>query len=165
MNYKKLLEYIKYIGVKHSLINTCMEGDNIYQVNHTDVVYPLVYITPQPHIIDNPISTFNFVFYYIDRLLEDKSNRIDIHSAGLKSLNDMMLDIDMLNNTETNRPYNSTVFSEKFSDECAGVWFEVSIQSYNPNNECSMLNDDSVFIYSEQLGGLQSENGGDIITE
>lgn len=165
MNYKKLIEFIKYIGDKHSLINTTLEGDNIYQINHLDVVYPLVFITPQPHIINNPISTFNFIFYYVDRLLDDGSNRVDIHSAGLKSLNDMVLDIDMLENTETISPYNCTVFTEKFSDNCSGVWFEVSIQSYNPNNECSMLNDDSVYIYSEQQGGLQTEGGGDIITE
>ena len=51
MNYKTLVQYIKYISEKHSLVNSALEGDNIYEMNHKDIVYPIVYLTPQQHIM------------------------------------------------------------------------------------------------------------------
>ena len=166
MNYKKLIEWIKYISERHSLVNSCIYSNNIYEVNHIDAIYPLVQITPQPSQMDNPVSTYSFIFYYVDRLLNDKSNELDIQSAGYKALNDILLDIDGLIDTETQRPYsNVTVFSEKFSDECAGVFVEVKIDSYNQNNECTSLSNDSVLVYSELNGPLITENNLDIILD
>jgi len=149
MQYKNLIENLKYIGENHGLVSTCLEGDNIYEVSHTDIAYPLVFITPQPHILDNPISTYNFVIYFIDRLSDGKTNRLDIHSAALKALNDIMLSVDLLDSTESKRPFtNTTLFTEKFADECAGGWIEVSIDTFNDNTDCNTLSDINIHPYS-----------------
>lgn len=140
MSYKELIDNLKETALKHALIESFQYGNSVYEANFTDNKYPLLYVMYQPHQIDNPINNYSFVFYYIDRLLEDKSNEVDVHNSGLKSLNDVLIDIDLnYDNTEYKFPTNMTLFVEKFADYCAGVFAEVSIQTYNENNECTTL--------------------------
>ena len=151
MNYKRLIENLQYIAGNHKLVNSCEEGDNVYKVNHMDIVYPLVFITPQPHILNTPLAQYNFVIYYIDRLLDDKSNRVDIHNSAIKAINDIIFEVDELEVTESLKPINITVFSEKFADECAGGFIEISIETENDNSDCTSLynNANQVFLETE----------------
>lgn len=168
MNYKRLLENLVYIAGNHKLVNSCEEGANIYKVNYMDIVYPLVFITPQPHILNTPLAQYNFVIYYIDRLLDDKSNRVDIHNSAIKTINDIIFEVDELEVTESLKPINITVFSEKFADECAGGFIEISIETENDNSDCTSLFDFPVMvetIITEDNNLISSQDNLTLITE
>lgn len=68
---------------------------------------------------------FQFTFFYVDRLKADRSNEIEIQSVGIETLdniirrmNDRGLYVD---------DYTMQVFNQKFVDECAGVFTNLTI--------------------------------------
>lgn len=156
MNFINLIKEIELLAVKHNLVSSFVEGDNVFEVNSSDNLYPVVYLTSKPHQLGHPTSTYNFYIYYVDRLLEDKSNRLFIQNAGMKAINDLILDIIELEKTDCAYPIAINTFTEKFTDECAGVWAEISIESYNDMTECNKMS------YSV---GIITEDGEQIITE
>lgn len=156
MNYKNIIKEIENFSIKHNLVNSFVEGDNVYDINSNDNLYPVIYLTPKPHQLNHPTSVYNFYIYYVDRLLNDRANRINVQNSGIKSLNDIIFKIIELENTDVTYPVTLTVFTEKFSDECAGVFGEISIETYNDNTECNIM---------DYTVGINSENDEPLITE
>ena len=144
MNYKELINIIEILSLNHNLVGSFMEGQSVYNINSNDNAYPVIYLTPRPHSIGHPVSTYNFYMYYVDRLLDDETNKIDIQTAGIKAIDDILMSLDNLSdNVEVEFPLSMNVFNEKFSDNCAGTYVEVSIQIQNINSECnSLINND-----------------------
>ena len=171
MRYKNLIDNIRYISEKHKLVSTFEENDDIFQLNYTDNCYPVVFLTPREHLLGHPINTYNFTLYYIDRQLDDKSNRVDIHSATLKTINDICLAIDYLEDTETLGDVIVTLFNDKITDLCAGGWANISIQTVNVDTECNTLGDslilpDGVTLISSELSTpITDENGTNLTIE
>jgi hypothetical protein len=164
MNYKNLLEEIRYLSVNHNLVESFVEGDNVYEINSTDNVYPVVYLTSKPHQLGHPTSIFNFYIYYVDRLTHSRDNRLDIQSAGIRVINDTVLGIIDLENTDVTYPITLTSFTEKFSDECSGVYAEVSIETFNDQTECTRMNY-SVGIITEEEEQIISEESEPLVIE
>ena len=156
MNYIQLINAIEVLAVKHNLVSSFVEGDNVFEVNSSDNLYPVVYLTSKPHQLGHPTSTYNFYIYYVDRLLEDKSNRLYIQNSGMKAINDLILDIIELDKTDCTYPISINTFTEKFTDECAGVWAEISIETYNDMTECNKMS---------YTVGIITEDNEQIITE
>lgn len=168
MNYKRLIENIKYIAGNHKLINSCESGDNIYDLNNMDekIVYPIMYFIDQPHQLDNIMNKYNFIFYFVDRLLDDNSNKIDIHNSAIKALNDIVLEIDELQQTESDKPIAVTLFTAKFADECAGGFIEISIQTENDNSDCtSLINNQVLAIETEDNNLIDTQDNLTLIQE
>lgn len=73
----------------------------------------------------NGMQTFNFSLFYVDRLTEDKSNQIGIQSVGCDVLGNILrmlehYDIEVAD-------YTLQPFNQRFTDECAGVFCNVSL--------------------------------------
>lgn len=156
MYYIRLIKEIEILAVKHNLVSSFVEGDNVFEINSNDNLYPVVYLTSKPHQLGHPTSIYNFYVYYVDRLLEDKSNRLYIQNSGMKTINDLILDIIEFEKTDCTYPISINTFTEKFTDECAGVWAEISIETYNDMNECNKLTN---------IVSIITEDGEQIITE
>ena len=128
-NIKVLVDTIRKIGEAIPNINTVILSD-IYQLNSLpDVEYSCFCITQGRHRADDEYFYFNFVLFYVDRLLVDKSNQLEIQSHGiqlLKTVTDKLDELGLIINGETDRIFQ--VFTQRFSDECAGAFVELEIQ-------------------------------------
>lgn len=79
--------------------------------------------------IDGDIATYSLTLFYIDRLTADKSNQIEIQSTGTQILRNILYMMSELDFQISNMPIQP--FNQRFADECAGVYCEVSIGASN----------------------------------
>ena len=129
MTLQEIINIIKEIGSIQPNVNSTTEG-SIYEVlnNNPSINYANFHITQNKHQIENEnFIIYNFIFFYVDRLTADKSNKVSIQSIGIEVLNNIIRtlrnkfeDIDI-----TNTDFQP--FTERFSDNCAGVYSNISI--------------------------------------
>ena len=73
--------------------------------------------------------TYDAIIYYGDRLLEDKSNRNAIWSDATQVIQSIIGTVNGIDGEITiSYPYNLTLFEQKFADELAGAYAEISIE-------------------------------------
>lgn len=81
----------------------------------------------------NGMTNFSFTFFYVDRLTEDRSNQIEIQSVGCETLRNILMMLEE-NDVEVGS-YTMQTFNQRFTDECAGVFCNVSL-SVLPTASC-----------------------------
>ena len=128
MTLYEIVDNLLSIAKKQPNINYVGEGD-IYSLNSLPSIdYSVFFITQTNHQQGENTVTYNLTLYYIDRLLNDGSNKLQIQSQGMMVLNNI---INILNNmnSDIEIEYNIdyTTFVHKFQDNCSGVFANVSI--------------------------------------
>lgn len=127
MTLYSIIEQLKSVAMQQPTINMIVEND-IYKLNGIpDAQYGVFAFTQDTHSVGegNNFITYNFTLFYVDRLLADKSNQIEIQSVGIQTLSNILRVIDdngMMVGAKTFQP-----FLQKFTDECAGVFVKTSI--------------------------------------
>lgn len=76
---------------------------------------------------DSPLITYSFTFFYADRLTNDRSNEIDIQSVGIQTLNNIIRRLEDLG-IYSEMAYTFQVFNQRFTDECAGVFCNATLE-------------------------------------
>jgi len=110
--------------------------NDIYQLNQMqEVNYPAYCITQQQHTQTDDIMSFNFTLFYVDRLKDDETNRIDVQSTAISVLK-QIIDTLPTQNVLVNSDVTYTTFNERFNDKCAGAYANISIM-YNAD-ECGV---------------------------
>ena len=82
----------------------------------------------------NGMMSYNFTIFYVDRLTEDKSNQIEIQSVGCETLGNILRTLD--EHDVDVASYTMQVFNQRFTDECAGVFCNVTL-SVLPTSSCA----------------------------
>ena len=125
-----LLELIKAMEVVAShqpSIKMVVEND-IFRLNaKADARYGVFAFVQGQHSasVDSNLVTYAFTLFYVDRLKDDKSNQIEIQSVGIQTLDNIIRTMDEMGiYSETS--YSFQVFNQRFVDECAGVFCNVS---------------------------------------
>lgn len=126
-----LLETIKAMEVIAShqpSIKMVVEND-IFRLNaKADARYGVFAFVQREHStsIDSNLFNFAFTLFYVDRLKNDRSNQIEIQSVGIQTLDNIIRQLDEIGiYTETS--YSFQVFNQRFTDECAGVFCNVTL--------------------------------------
>lgn len=127
-----LYEIIKNIQdiTKIALVNSNFIGD-IYELNHRqDIQYPACVITQGTHQTDiqNDTDIYNLNIFLVDRLLEDKSNELDVQDWAEENLSAI---IDAIQQANIGYQYGTSeinTFTEKFDSLCAGAFANIKIQ-------------------------------------
>lgn len=136
MNLRRIFDRIKrYIKMADPNTGNVIYGD-IYELNHIQTVkYPAVVVTCDRHNgnTDEGWFSFRLNIFITDRLLDDESNRMDIHSHSISILNTVVKMLDdsgdlILNSWEIH------VFNERFNDLCAGAYMNLNLRV--PISEC-----------------------------
>ena len=76
--------------------------------------------------VDYNSINYQFTFFYVDRLTEDRSNQIEVQSVGIETLDNIIRDMDA-KGLYVDSNYTMQTFNQRFLDECAGVFCNVSI--------------------------------------
>lgn len=128
MTLKQIIKYINDIAAKQPNINHIIESGNIYDLN-TDgkIKYSAFCLTQQVHTEVEGFRTYNFYFFYVDRLLTDNSNKIAVQSAAIETLSNIINTLRQTFEIEINDNINYQVFTQRFASECAGAYTSVSI--------------------------------------
>lgn len=135
MNLKNVIDGLNSIAMEQPEINQYIKSGNIYDLNSDrDARFGIFCVTQGTHSYDfkNGLNTFNLVLYYVDRLKSDQSNKIEIQSTGIEVLKNILrkfshkFDVDFGN-------VDFEVFTQSFSEICAGCYATISIQ-VNDNN-------------------------------
>lgn len=125
----ELIQIIKNIALKQPNVRTFGEG-NIYNILNANpsVEYDAVILTQGTHIQDTKFNYFNFNLFYVSRLVDNlETNRLQAHSIGVEVLSNIVQFLSDAYDIELNGNISFNTFTEKFSDECAGVYAKITL--------------------------------------
>lgn len=130
----ELCRQLGELAKSQRLVNFSAAGASLADLNPLEVDYPLFYIIPAgTHTIHEDTTRFDLVLYYVDRLLEDNTNTIDIFSSAIENLKNILIgarDIPGIVNVE--ETYTARLFvPEKLNDRLAGAYAQVRITCRN----------------------------------
>ena len=128
--FDKIKQLSQYIDPN---IKFVVYGD-VYELNHIqNVTYPAVVVTVGQHTSDLDNYKFNYRLniFYVDRLTDDKVNKIDVHANSIIFINSLLKALDDEYIISDYEIYN---FNERFNDVCAGAYVSCRIQM--PISEC-----------------------------
>ena len=124
MNLYETVEKIKNLANAQPNVNLSYEGD-VYRLNEwQDIAYAAVVVSQTEHSDTEDERSYGFNIFYVDRLLDDKSNKLEIQSAALEALSNIVTGLrdDFEIDTAIYHP-----FTERFDSECAGAYVSVSM--------------------------------------
>lgn len=153
MTLQEIITILQDIALAQPNVRSVGEGDIYDSLNAEGTTkYAYFFITQNRHQQTETTDLYNLNVFYIDRLEDDKSNKLQIQSIGKEVLGNVFnafcddFDADM-------GDINYQSFTERFSDMCAGVYatvtFEVMRESdcaeyfdgrYIPNIPIKILN-------------------------
>lgn len=126
-----LLETIRTIERVASLqpaINMIVRNDVFRLSTVPDARYGVFAWLQNQHIsnVASSLITYSFTFFYVDRLTENLSNQVEIQSVGIQTLDNIIRTLEELGVFAEN-DYTFQVFNQRFADECAGVFCNVTL--------------------------------------
>lgn len=103
--------------------------NDIYRENaFSGVDYAAIGILQDDHIVGANTITYGITLVYVDRLLPDGSNEVDIQSSGMLTLTHLL---NTLQNEDEDVTIDDEVtytsYNQRFADDCAGVYAKVNI--------------------------------------
>ena len=139
MNYYNFVNTILETAKSHKLVHEVGEGDIYEHLNSGDHKYPCVFLTVQNVDSNGSQMTVTGSLFYVDALLSDTSNKLQIQATGMTTLQQIFMRLmDNYPDFEL-RTGRYTPFDEKFSDLCAGVFSNFTISFMD---DICIVNDD-----------------------
>lgn len=131
----ELMKQIGEMGKAQQLINYSAGGASLDEINPLNITdYPVFFLIPSgTHTVTENTTRFDLVLYYVDRLLEDNSNTIDIFSSSVENLKNIITGAKTIPGVvSVEDTYTIRVFMpEKLNDRVAGAYAQVRITVAN----------------------------------
>ena len=137
------LEYLLYsIGkaaIRNKIINYAAAGGSIYELNAETIQdYPILFASPTgQHEVRVNTTDYEISLYYLDRLLRDNSNDIQIYSTAVENLKLTLKAIEEIEGViEISETYTISNFTEteSMNDRVAGAFATVTITILNTSD-------------------------------
>lgn len=128
MTLLEVIRTIESVAASQPSVNMIVRND-VFRINEApDRRYGIFAWTQQQHTggINTDLMTYRFVFFYVDRLTEDAGNQEEVQSVGIQTIDNILRKLDDLGIYAGEWLFRT--FNQRFVDECAGVWCEVSFQ-------------------------------------
>lgn len=128
MTLLEVIKAIELVASQQPSINMVVRND-IFRLNSkSDARYGVFGWTQGQHSTspDSNLITYSFTFFYVDRLQNDLKNQIEVQSVGVQTLDNILRRLDELG-LYSDSTYNFQTFNQRFFDECAGVFCNVSL--------------------------------------
>ena len=129
MNLYQVIKAIEKTAAMQPTVGTIVRND-IFRLNASPVVrYGTFAWLQGEHATsgDGTLMDWSFTFFYVDRLTIDKGNEVQIQSTGIETLENILRQLEDLEIFAGD--YTFTTFNQRFSDECAGVFCRVTLQT------------------------------------
>ena len=137
MTYFQLISELKKCALEEPNVGYAGSKD-IFELNSLpDIEYSVFYITPNAFTIDEDTIRYSLNLYYVDRWDETDNNQLQIQSAGIVALNNI---VNRFNNrfpdTSIGYPLNCQPLYQRFKDMCSGVFVTVTFELDNILGTC-----------------------------
>ena len=132
-----LIKKLEDVAIKQPQVNEIVPND-VYQLNErAAVMYGVFAWTQGQHVKDiyNGTTAYTFNLFYVDRLTADQKNKTEIQSVGLQVLGNILRSLSSYVAVSEAR---FQPFTERFADECAGVYCTVTLTVPDDTN-CEQL--------------------------
>lgn len=130
MTLMQVIKAFEIIASHQPSVNMIVQND-IFRLNSkSDARYGVFGWTQGIHStgVDSNVFNYQFTFFYVDRLTNDKGNQIEIQSVGCETLDNIIREMNERGlYVETN--YTMQTFNQRFLDECAGVFCNITISA------------------------------------
>ena len=130
MTLSQIYKALSDIALEQPNIRTIVLND-IYKLDTLkDVRYSVFGITQNyEHEQDETRRYYSLNLYYIDRLLEDGSNDVDIQSTGIEVLSNIIETLleELGGKAELDETVKYQCFTQKFVDETSGVYARIKL--------------------------------------
>ena len=138
MTLHEIVNQILEIAQQQPNINYVGEGD-IYELNKLpNINYGVFFVTQTNHTVNEDTIEYNLTLFYIDRLLPDGSNTLQIQSQSMLVLNNIINIFNQLNpDVSIEGTINFTTFTHRFADNCGGSFCNVTITTDNQIGICA----------------------------
>ena len=129
MTLQQVIKAFEMVASQQPSVNMIVQND-IFRLNSkSDARYGVFGWTQGQHSssADSSFFTYSFTFFYVDRLKSDVSNQIEVQSVGIQTLDNILRGLEELD-IFVSSSYSFQTFNQRFLDECAGVFCNVSLQ-------------------------------------
>jgi hypothetical protein len=129
MTLQQVIQAFEMVASQQPSVNMIVRND-IFRLNSkSDARYGVFGWTQGQHSssADSSMFTYSFTFFYVDRLKNDVSNQIEVQSVGIQTLDNILRKLDDMG-IYVISTYNFQTFNQRFLDECAGVFCNVTLQ-------------------------------------
>lgn len=135
MTLQQVIKAFEVVASQQPSVNMIVQQD-VFRINSAPSLrYGVFSWTQGQHSGSiNGMQTYSFSFFYVDRLKEDLSNQIEIQSVGCETLGNILRELDEYDVEVGN--YTMQTFNQRFTDECAGVFCNVTL-SVLPTSRCA----------------------------
>lgn len=163
MNIVQLYDYIGQIAqtipIVHSYSNqTPYEYWNTHEVKYGSVIFAVKTVRTQ-----NNIAKFDCVLYYGDRLNETGSNRDSVQSDAIGVLDSIVSRLNCSDRVEyVTYPFQTTLFEQKFADNLAGAYTNITIDLPATGNCCDYNLLDDYYTKSQIDDKLENIEAGEV---
>lgn len=108
-------------------VNQYTEGDIYENWNSTEIKYASVNLAVESVEDYDTYKVYNAVLYYGDRLVENRSNRWQVQTEGVRLLGNIVRKLQGIDGMDVEGVVEYRVFEQKFADWLAGAWCRVRI--------------------------------------
>lgn len=129
MTLVEVIRAIELVASEQPSVNMVVRND-VFRLNaKSDARYGVFAWTQGQHSAsaDSQFFTYAFTFFYVDRLMSDLSNQIEVQSVGVQTLDNILRRLDDIG-VFIASSYSFQPFNQRFLDECAGVFCNVTLQ-------------------------------------
>lgn len=128
MNLYQTVQYILSVAKAQPNVGLAYEGD-VYDLNELqNIAYPAVVVAQNTHAESGEWRGYGFNIFYVDRLTDDKKNRLEIQNIALEVLSNIYK-VLVESGFEVQGEMRFHPFDERFDAECAGMYMELVLQS------------------------------------
>ena len=139
MNYASLIKYIKDVAINNPLVKETIDGD-IYQINNKENQYGVFCVTGNVATRNDHTTTYEFTLFYVDRLLEDQSNKNVVQTDAIICIQSVCNFINQNNeNINISTPINYELFTQRFTDQCAGAFATINMEVEDSLGDCDLF--------------------------
>ena len=127
MNLIQIYEYVGGIAKGMTNVNQYTEGDIYEKWNATEIKYATINCAIESVEDYDTYKVYNAVLYYGDRLVENRSNRWQVQTEGVRILGNIVRYFKDTDGMDVDGVVECRVFAQKFADWLAGAWCRVRI--------------------------------------
>ena len=119
MTLAQLINRIKFVALTQPTIKMVVDND-VFRLNAIpDAKYGVFAYVQGNHRTGEDEDVFRFTFFYVDRLVEDGSNEVEVQSVGKSTLDNIMRTLEDEMGVDE---WEITTFNQRFNDMCAGAF-------------------------------------------
>jgi hypothetical protein len=129
MNLFQVIRSIESAAAAQPVVGTIVRND-VFRLNAAPAVHYGVFAWLQgEHMTggDSNIMRWAFTLFYVDRLTSDKGNEVEIQSTGIEVLENVLRQLEQAGAFAGD--YSFQTFNQRFTDECAGVFCRVVLET------------------------------------